>query len=93
MNTKKDVLSAYYPRGFYGIDKQGRPIYIERTGIIDVKKLLEGMTEEEFWQNFVWGYEDVGKRIFMTSSLLAQKQIFTTMSIQDLKGFSIMKLN
>lgn len=61
--------------------------------MIDAKKLLELMTEEEFWMQFVQSYEDVGKRVFMTSSLIAQKQIYTTFSIQDLKGFSVMKLN
>lgn len=34
------------------------------------------MNEDEFFKAYVQSYEDVGKRIYMTASLVAQKQIY-----------------
>ena len=31
---KKEQIAQYYPRGYFGIDKLGRPIYIENSGMI-----------------------------------------------------------
>jgi len=42
----------HYPKGYMGIDKKGRPIYIERTGLIKVDKVWEVTTAEELWPSF-----------------------------------------
>ena len=39
----------YYPRGFFGVDKIGRPIFVERNGSIEVEKLLNLVQEDELW--------------------------------------------
>ena len=38
-NIKK--LSFLYPHGYYGVCKEGRPIYIERYENFDLNKILE----------------------------------------------------
>lgn len=47
----------YYPRGFFGVDKIGRPIYVERNGMIEVDKLLGLLPEEELWQFIYYHFE------------------------------------
>ena len=39
-----------YPRGYYGVDKIGRPVYIDCAGRLKVKELTEIITEEKFWE-------------------------------------------
>jgi len=42
-----DVLSQFYPGGFFGNDIDGRPIFIEPLGRIDFYGLLNSMTAED----------------------------------------------
>jgi len=39
----------YWPRGYMGMDKIGRPIYIERSGKIQPIKVEEIINLDEMW--------------------------------------------
>jgi len=41
-----DKVIEVYPHGYHNIDKLGRPIYIERFGIMDIEKLWTVTTRE-----------------------------------------------
>ena len=43
-------LNKVYPRGYCGVDKMGRPIYIERSGFVDPVKVWELVDVETFMQ-------------------------------------------
>lgn len=43
-------IKRYYPQAFHGTDKKGRPLYIERPGLIDMPRLLQATTPERLLQ-------------------------------------------
>jgi hypothetical protein len=38
---EENELKKVYPHGLHKTDKMGRPIYIESTGKVDLKKILQ----------------------------------------------------
>ena len=44
--TEIAEIRKVYPHNYHGVDKLGRPIYIERLGLLDVQKVFEISTEE-----------------------------------------------
>ena len=86
---KRAEIYPYYPRGYCGVDKIGRPIYIEQSAYIDIEKLFETISEEDWWRYFIQGYEVILKKQYMACSLIYQKQIMHTYSITDLQNFSV----
>lgn len=56
-----EKLAPYYPRGYCGVDKAGRPIYIERSGLINADKVMEIITEEEMMKGYYQSYEVLQK--------------------------------
>jgi len=52
---KHDKLAAifpYYKRGYCGVDKIGRPVYIEQSGSVDPDKLWEVCDEDYLWTSY-----------------------------------------
>ncbi|KAH6593244.1 hypothetical protein BASA50_007451 [Batrachochytrium salamandrivorans] len=45
------MARQYYPRFYHKTDKLGRPIYIERLGVLDVKKLFTITTDTRMLKN------------------------------------------
>ena len=96
-------LQPHYPRGYCGVDKMGRPIYIEKSGFIkesEVRRIATGgdATVEmgdpnlPMWKEFYQSYELLQKHIFMSCSATFQKQIMHTFSILDLSNFNVKML-
>ena len=78
---KKEQIAQYYPRGYCGIDKLGRPIYIENSGQIQPTKIWEVCDEDYLWRSYYQTYEILLKKIFMSCSLLKGQQIAHTLII------------
>jgi len=55
--SERDAVQAIYPHGYHGVDRIGRPIYIERIGILNVPKLFEITTEERMIRHNTQEYE------------------------------------
>ena len=75
-----------YPHGFYGLDKCGRPVYIERSGMIDVNKLWQITTQERLIKHHVSEQEKTLRVRYPACSLAAKGHISSTTSILDGNG-------
>jgi hypothetical protein len=49
---EKAEVVKHYPRGYCGVCKIGRPVYIERSGFIDADKVFNACKEEDLWKSF-----------------------------------------
>nr|XP_048319424.1 phosphatidylinositol/phosphatidylcholine transfer protein SFH11 isoform X3 [Ziziphus jujuba var. spinosa] len=43
-----EEVKKCYPHGYHGVDRYGRPIYIERIGMVDLNALLQGVGLSNF---------------------------------------------
>lgn len=65
---------------------QGRPIYIQLLGKIDISTLKQITTEERMIKFHIQEYERCGKIIMPICSKLQNRQIDQTFGIMDVKG-------
>ncbi|XP_044486686.1 phosphatidylinositol/phosphatidylcholine transfer protein SFH11 isoform X2 [Mangifera indica] len=81
----KEVKQCY-PHGFHGVDKFGRPIYIEQIGMIDLNALLQVTTIERFVKYHVSEQEKTLNLRYPACSIAAKRHVASTTSILDVKG-------
>jgi CRAL/TRIO domain len=85
-------MAKHHQHGFYFTCKAGRPVYIERMGIMDPQKILEITTKEEIVRYYTKMHEKVMWVMLPVASKAAGKPIERCTNIFDMKGFSIFKM-
>ncbi|CAG8623483.1 12109_t:CDS:1 [Acaulospora colombiana] len=86
---ERDEVMKHYPRYYHKTDKEGRPIYIEEIGRVDVKALYQITTLERQIQNLVVEYERLADIRLPACSEKYGRLTETSCTILDLKGVSL----
>lgn len=82
---RQDVVKKLISANYHGFDKQGRPVYIEKTGAIPPKAVVAYLTDNELITGHIWGQEYQIQRCAEQSQKLG-KHIDSWTVIMDLKG-------
>ncbi|KAF9581492.1 cytosolic factor, phosphatidylinositol/phosphatidylcholine transfer protein [Lunasporangiospora selenospora] len=86
---EEEAVRKCYPRYYHNIDKEGRPIYIEHIGVIDIKTLFKITDEERMTKQHVLSYERLIRDRMPACSKRAGRHIEQCCTILDLKDVSL----
>lgn len=89
---EKDEVSKYYQQYYHKTDKDGRPVYIEHLGQIDLNAMYKITTAERMLTNLAVEYERMADDFLPACSRQSGQLIETACTIMDLKGVTLTKI-
>jgi len=87
--NEKAEVDKYYPQFYHKTDREGRPIYIEQLGKLDIKALYSCTTQERQLQRLVLEYERSLHSRLPACSKASGHPVETYCTILDLGGVSL----
>ncbi|TNY23336.1 putative SEC14-phosphatidylinositol/phosphatidylcholine transfer protein [Rhodotorula diobovata] len=87
--SEKAQVDKLYPRFYHKTDNDGRPVYIEQLGKLDLNELYKVTTPERQMQSLVVEYEKFQRERLPICSELQGHVVETSCTIMDLKGVGV----
>jgi hypothetical protein len=79
-------MARYFPHAHHGFDKQGQPIYIDRTGLLDVESVLELVSKEEVLHSHIIMMEYQNRILMAEGSRRVGHTVHRMCNIVDMTG-------
>ncbi|CAK7208776.1 cytosolic factor, phosphatidylinositol/phosphatidylcholine transfer protein [Sporothrix curviconia] len=86
---EKEKVFEYYPQYYHKTDRDGRPVYIEALGNIDLTAMYKITTAERMLTNLAVEYERLADPRLPACSRKAGHLLETCCTIMDMKGVGI----
>lgn len=86
---EKPLVAKFYPQYYHKTDKDGRPVYFEELGSVNLTEMYKITNEQRMLKNLVWEYENVVKHRLPACSRAAGHLVETSCTVLDLKGISL----
>lgn len=88
----REFAKLNWEHGYYGVSRDGYPVYIERYEKTDIDKILKTYSEQQLTRYYVNSYELMLHCIWSEASRAAGRRIDAVVTILDLKNFGVMRM-
>jgi len=86
---EREAILRLFPQGYHGCCKEGRPIYVQHLGSVDLQELTRVASEERVVQLFIQEYEKFLRVKLPAASLAAGHFVDQSFTILDVRGVGL----